>query len=167
MKLDDLIRQTLDESEVYTHAGIAQRLCDEHPDVVEEYLQASRTVIVSEVVAGIARSRRSAAAAARARSVFAEATEAGADAVREWVRGFGAAAFAVDDANTQKRVARMTRGDCLYVANKYADAAKTNGLMAAVFRAVAERVPEGMEVSDVFTEDDLDDLRSRVLGTAA
>lgn len=167
MKLDDLIRQALDEADVYTHTGIAQRLCEQHPDVVDEYLRTSRVVIVSEVVAGIARSRRSAAAAARARSVFAEATEAGTDAVREWVRGFGAAAFAVDDANTQKRVSRMTRSDCLYVANRYADAAKTNQLMAAVFREVANRVPEGMEVSDVFSEDDLDDLRARVLGTAA
>lgn len=163
MRLDDLISAMIDEADSWTNVGMALELCARHPEAVEEYLHEHRITLVAEVVAARGRSRRSWTAAKRPVSVFSEAVESGTEAVEQWRRTFASAAFAVNDENVQKKVARMTRADLVYVSDAFARRSRENALMGEVFRLLAERVPPGMEVRDVYTEQELEDLRSRVL----
>ncbi len=161
--IEEMVGRILSSDEDVTAGELALKLCDNDPDAVADWLDRHKVVLLSGWISDRKRSMNGSRAKFRARSVFSDALDAGPEAVAEW-RSFMSARFAVDDMDTQRVVARMTRGDLHYVASGFAQRAKDSRLMESVFRAIAKKVPDGKEVRDVFTEAEIDALVARVMG---
>lgn len=161
--VEELVGAILASDEDITASDLASKLCDNEPRAVAEWLERHKVVLLSGWISDRKRSANGGRAKMRSRSVFADALEAGPEAVAGW-RNFMSARFAVDDTDTQRVVGRMSKPDLMYVATGFQARAKENALMEAVFRAIARKVPHGKEVRDVFTEEEIDALVARMLG---
>lgn len=153
--MNDAIEAAIPDSD-YTAPLVAAELVDrlraDDPDLLTGWLNLRAPTILADTIARRSNSRRQAARVSAPRRAFAEAARSFAD------RGDGAALrpfaaeFVVDEANTRRTVARMTAGDCLFVARRYDDTAQQAKLEAAFHRAVAKKVGK-QTVGEAFTEE--------------
>lgn len=83
------------------------------------------------------------------RSAAAEHAEGGPAALRSFL----AAPYTIAD-GSRRALADLRRGDLMFVADRYDDRAKENGLKAAFMRAIAKKVKNGT-VGECFTDEQL------------
>lgn len=133
-------------------AELVAHLRETDPELLAGWLDLRADVVVADVIARRSNSKRQTARALRPRRAFAEAARSfESDGEAVVLRPF-AFEYVVDAANTRRAVGSMTAADCLFVAGRYEDTARTAKLEASFHRAVAKKI--GLRtVGDVFTEE--------------
>lgn len=133
-------------------AELIAHLRQSDPGLLAGWLDLRAETMLTDVIARRSNSKRQAARHLRPRRAFAEAArsfESSGDAVVLKPFTFE---YVVDAANTRRTVGQMTAADCLFVADRYEDTARTAKLEASFHRAVAKKVGRKV-VGDVFTEE--------------
>ena len=134
---------------------IVDKLRANDPDLLAAWLDSQAAHFVWDVINRRDHSRRAVTNHAAKSGVFqaAAAHHAAGDSTR--LVSFLAAPYTIAD-GTRRTLGTLTHDDLLFVADRYDDRAKENGLRAAFMRALARRVKSGT-VLDHFTEQQLND----------
>jgi len=128
---------------------LAAKLAEVDADLLDGWLHHNAVHFLTMAIAGRTRSVRAVARRAAGAHAFAEAAESG---------GHFATYYRVDDANTRRRFADLTRSDLLYVAGDYTASAKADLMLAAYYKAVAKRLRGPQRVAEVLTEAEVDEM---------
>lgn len=146
-------------------ADLVAHLRETDPDLLAGWLDLRADVVLADVIARRSNSKRQTARILRPRRAFAEAARSfAADGDAVVLRPF-AFEYVVDAANTRRTVGQMTAADCLFVAGRYEDTARTAKLEASFHKAVAKKV--GLRtVGEVFSEEQYLSMYQSVTGRA-
>lgn len=136
------------------------------PDLLAGWLNLRAEVVLADVIARRSNSKRQTARILAPRRAFAEAARSfQSDGEAVVLRPF-AFEYVVDAANTRRTVAQMTAADCLFVAGRYEDSARTARMEAAFQKAVAKKLGE-RTVAEVFTEEQYLSMYQSATGRAS
>jgi hypothetical protein len=133
-------------------AELAAHLRQSDPDLLAGWLDLRAEVFLADVIARRSNSKRQAARFLKPRRAFAEAARSFESSGEAVVLKPFAFEYVVDAANTRRTVGQMRAADCLFVAGRYEETARSAKLEASFHRAVAKKVGLKM-VADVFTEE--------------
>lgn len=147
-------------------ADLVAQLRSTDPDLLSGWLNLRAEVVLADVIARRSNSKRQTARILAPRQAFAEAArtfQESGEAVA--LRPF-AFEYVVDEAHTRRTVAQMTAVDCLFVADRYEDTARTARMEAAFQRAVAKKLG-ARTVADAFTEEQYLAMYQSITGRAS
>lgn len=133
-------------------AELIERLRAEDPGLLTGWLNLKASVFLADVIARRSNSKRQAARIGAPRRAFREAAEVFAETREPVVFSPFAFEYVVDADNTRRAVGRMTKADCLFVAEGYEATARQAKLQASFQRAVAKKLGD-KTVSEVFGEE--------------
>lgn len=134
-------------------AELIERLREEDLDLLTGWLNLKASVFLADVIARRSNSKRQTARIGAPRRAFREAAEVFVETREPVVFSPFTFEYVVDADNTRRAVGRMTKADCLFVAEGYEATARQAKLEASFHRAVAKKVGVGV-VGDVFTEEE-------------
>lgn len=133
---------------------IAAKLRQTDPELLRGWLDAQAERFIWQAINDRDRSRRSHAVHSAKSSVFRSAlSEHLQQGTTAPIRAFLDAPYTVAD-GTRRRLGALGQDDLNYVADRYDDRARQNGLYAAFLRAIARKVKTGT-VDDHFTEEQI------------
>ena len=172
--VDDLILNYADQRGDIVPAECAteilEKLREEHPEDLAEWLDSLARAVIRERLTSIIRSRRSRARRDAPKRRFAHAVEQGTDAVARHVREVATASFFDTrfnvGENIQRRFGDMTGADHLFVARSFESSGNHDLMLGAFHRAVAKRVGKKI-TADVLTEDQVRSMRDSMVPQAA
>lgn len=131
---------------------LAAKLAEVDPDLLDGWLHHNAVHFLTTTIAGRTRSVRATARRAAGHRAFAEAVEGGEPL------GHFAVHYKIDDGNTRRRFADLTRADLLYVADDYTASGKADLMLAAYYKAVAKRLRGPQRVAEVLTEAEVGEM---------
>lgn len=150
------VRQIIDETATtgYRPAQVAteivEKLRTNEPEVLAVWLDAQAEHFIWQAINDRDRSRRGYAVHRAKSAAFREAREAHENGNVTALRGFLDTPYTIED-GTRILLAKMRKGDLLYVASGYEQRERENGMWKAFHRALAKKVGKGT-VADHFSE---------------
>jgi hypothetical protein len=121
---------------------VVEKLRANDPDLLAAWLDAQASHFVWQLINDRDRSLRGRGAYVSRSSVFREAAADHAAGDSTALRSFLAAPYTVSD-GSRRPLADLHRDDLIWVAERYEDRSRENGLKAAFMRAVAKKVKTG------------------------
>jgi hypothetical protein len=146
-------------------AELVAHLRETDPELLAGWLDLRAEIYVADMIARRSNSKRQTARHLAPRRAFAEAAwsfESSGEAVV--LKPF-AFEYVVDAANTRRKVGAMTAADCLFVAGRYEDTARSARLEASFQRAVAKKIGR-RTVGEVFSEEQYLTMYQSITGQA-
>lgn len=142
---------------------VAELLADD-PDLLNGWLQIKAADLLHEVINHRDRSRRARGVIERKQQDFNDVLDDFVAGNTEPLRSYLGTMHAVDRENNRKKLRNMTKGDLVFVADRYQDRARENGFLAAFYRELSRRVGK-QTVGDVFSEAQLQAMRANFIGS--
>lgn len=143
---------------------LIDRLTHDDPDLLNGWLHTLASQLLTDAISMRERSIRTVTRRRASSRAFGKAAEA-AEAGDTTELGSFAVTYAIDEANTRRRVADMTGTDHRFVATDYTRKAKRSQMLAAFHRAVAKKCGS-KRTAEVMSEAEYDRLYQSITGTA-
>lgn len=143
-------------------ARVVEKLRVTDPDLLGGWLDLNAVHAVRDAITHIDRSVRAHVRGTEGRGVFADAVKNGT--VAGWLSD--RVKYVISPEGDRKPLRLMTHDELCFVANGYGDSAKAHLMEQAFFTALARKVKTG-NVSDHFTEEQVQKLRESIPGIAA
>lgn len=135
-------------------ARIVDRLADEDPALLIQFLQAHAIQIITRMIGEITRSQRSYTRATTARRVFAGAVERHQQGNENSLSPWLDVMYVVNTNQQRKRLRDMDHDELTWAAEDYNARARGNMLQSAFLRALAAKVG-ARTVGEVYTEEEI------------
>ena len=135
-------------------AKIVERLRDDDPQLLAQFLDAHATNIVSKMVGDVARSQRAHIRARAGRRIVAEAIDRYEEGDTYALSSWQDMMYVVNTDATRKRLGDMVKEDLVWAAEDYAGRAQSNMLQSAFLKALANRVG-ARTVGEVYTDEQI------------
>lgn len=135
-------------------ARIVDRLADEDPALLLQFLQAHAIQIITRMIGEITRSQRSYTRAVTARRVFAGAVERHQEGNEHALASWHNVMYVVNTDQQRKRLGDMDHDELMWASQDYNARARGNLLQSAFLRALANKVG-ARTVGEVYTEEEI------------
>lgn len=135
-------------------ARIVDRLAEEDPALLLQFLQAHAVQIITRMIGEITRSQRSHTRAVTARRLFAGAVERHQDGNENALASWLDVMYVVNTNQQRKHLRDMDHDELVWASEDYNARARGNMLQSAFLKALANRVG-ARTVGEVYTEEEL------------
>jgi hypothetical protein len=153
--VDDVLDRAGDTYIVGTLAAqIVERLRDEDPGLLADFLDAHATSIMAKMLGDVVRIERTRVKQQSSRRVFNEATKRFENGDTAALNSWLDLMYVVNIDEQRKRLRDMDKDDLEYAAADYTARARGNALQAAFLRALSAKVG-AKNVGEVFSDDEI------------